>query len=73
LISQDDEVARPGQHLLLNLIDLRLQLIGAVQALHAGPGAHDGVEEDDGPKSATDAIEEGEREYFDGAAACCHG
>ncbi len=55
---QHYKVAGTHLHLLFEAIDLRAQWVGAVQSLHTGLGAYDGVEEDDGPKAATDTVKE---------------
>lgn len=73
LVVEYDQIAAAGLYLLLELVDLGLQGIGAVHRLHTGLGADDGVEKNDGAKAAADAVQEGERENLDVPSAGYHG
>ncbi len=68
-VAQDDEVARADEHLFLELVHLRGEIVVIARAVDAALGADDRVEQDDRAEAAADAVEEGETEDLDGAAA----
>ena len=72
LVVQDDQIARTRLHFFFKAVDLCLQRLRGAESLNAGLGADDGVEKDHGPKSAANAVQEREREDFDGSTTWCH-
>src|SRR4051812_40125482 len=71
-VAQDDQIARTRLHFFFKAVDLRLQGLCGAESLNTGLGADDGVEKDDGHKTATNAVQERECEDFDGSTTWCH-
>jgi len=68
-VAQHDEIALARQDLFLQPAHLRAQPIRLLEAHYPALRADNGVEKDHGAKTATDAVEEREGEYFSGTAS----
>ena len=71
-IAQDHEILRADQHFFLELAHFAGELVDAQDFLRAGLRLHDGVEQHHRAEAAADAVEERQREDFEGAALFHH-